>query len=84
MKKKYTQVDVKKTGENIKFYMEKAKVSVPRLAREVDATPNAISNYRNGYNLPDTEHMYKLCKFLNVDIKDIIVEKEVGKNNEKV
>ena len=80
MKKNQTDIDVKKTGENIKLLMNEKQVSCNKVAVSIDVTENAISNYRNGYNLPDTEHLYKLCKYFDKDIKDIIVEKEKNKD----
>lgn len=76
MEKKGTQVDEKKTGERIFFYLQKSGMSLHTFAGELDVTVNAVRNYVNGINLPRTEKMYKICKILNVDIKDIIVEKD--------
>lgn len=78
MRKKYTQVDEKKTGENIDYFIKEADISLLDLARKLDVTPNAVRNYIKGFNLPNTEKMYQICKILNVDIKDIIVEKQGG------
>lgn len=76
MKRNQTDIDLKKTGENIKALMDERQVSCSDIAGAIDVTANAISNYRNGHNLPDTEHIYKLCKYFEKDIKDIIVERE--------
>lgn len=76
MRRKNSKVDEKRTGENIKRYMEQARISINGFAEELDVTPNAVRNWFKGFNLPDTEKMYNICKILNVDIKDIVVEKK--------
>lgn len=76
MEKKGTQVDEKKTGEKISFYLQKSGLTLHSFAEELDVTVNAVRNYINGINLSRTEKMYQICKILNVDIKDIIVEKD--------
>ena len=74
MRRKNTQVDTKRTGENIENFMRQAEITVSDFARELDVTDNAVWNYIKGFNLPDTVKMYLICKLLNVDIRDIIVE----------
>ncbi|MCI8852989.1 MAG: helix-turn-helix transcriptional regulator [Lachnospiraceae bacterium] len=74
MRRKNTQVDTKRTGENIENFMRQAEITVSDFARELDVTDNAVRNYIKGFNLPDTVKMYLICKLLNVDIRDIIVE----------
>lgn len=76
MEKKGTQVDEKKTGEKIFLYLQESGLTLHSFAEELDVTVNAVRNYINGINLPRTEKMYQICKILNVDIKDIIVEKD--------
>ena len=74
MRRKNTQVDTKRTGENIENFMRQAEITVSDFARELDVTDKAVRNYIKGFNLPDTVKMYLICKLLNVDIRDIIVE----------
>ena len=75
MKRKNTQVDGIRTGEKLQTLMKQAELSIADVAKELDVTTNAVRNYIKGFNLPDTEKMYNICKILDVDIKDIIVEK---------
>lgn len=75
MRRKDTQVDTKGTGKNIEKFMRQAEITVSDFARELDVTDNAVRNYIKGFNLPDTVKMYLICKLLNVDIRDIIVER---------
>lgn len=84
MKKKCTRVDEKKTGKNIEHYMKEANLTVPRVARKLDVTDNAVRNYIKGVNLPGIENMYRICKCLDVDIKDLIVEKGEGGSDEAI
>lgn len=84
MKEKNSRIDEKKTGANIARYMKKANLSIPNFAKNLDVSDNAVRNYIKGINLPDSENMYMICKFLDVDIKDLIVEKKEEITNETV
>lgn len=79
MKKKDNEIDEGKTGRQIALLMEREGLSIKELARYLEVSDNAVRNYVKGINLPKTERMYKICKKLNVDIKDIIIENQEKK-----
>lgn len=74
MIKKNTNVDVKETGNRIKRIMKEKGVTCSQLAQILGVTSSAVSNYRNGRNLPNTEDMNELCKCLYVNITDLVVD----------
>lgn len=74
MRKKNSKIDAIRTGGQINFYMEKNNVTIPELAEYLSVSDNAVRNWIRGENLPTTERMYEICKKLDADIKDIMVE----------
>lgn len=74
MKKKFSKIDAIRTGEQINLCMKKKYVTIPELAEYLSVSDNAVRNWIRGENLPTTERMYEICKKLDADIKDIMVE----------
>lgn len=78
----WERIDKKKMGKRILLFMKNRELSVHAMAGKLDVTDNAVRNYINGINMPRAERLYQICKILDVDIKDIIVEKDEEKDEQ--
>ena len=49
-------------------------LTIKELANDLDISPQTISNWCNNKNLDNIYVFYKLCKRLDIDIRDIFIE----------
>lgn len=61
-----------KIAENIRFYRKQLKMTQGELAEKLNGKKSLISNYENGYSMPD---IFTLCKL--ADIFDITLDELV-------
>lgn len=48
--------------------------TIKELSEDLGFSPQTVSNWCNGRNLDNIYSFYKLCKKLDIDIKDIFTE----------
>ena len=72
----YPVIDVKKTGENIRYLREWRGLSVDDVRVFMGfSDPQAIYQWQRGINLPSVDHLCALSKLLNVSMDDILILK---------
>ena len=64
--------------ERIRFYRERAGMEQKMLAKLIDVTGNAVSNWENGRGRPDINLLPDICRALNVTMYDLFDMKEPG------
>lgn len=73
MKKKFPQIDIHDTGQNIKRIMERKGITVKDIQEYLDlATPQSIYHWFAGRNLPTIDNLYALSELLCVPM-DVLV-----------
>lgn len=60
----------------LKIIILENRITIKELAEKLNFSPQTISNWCNGKNLGNVHNFYKLCKELDVDIKDIFIDEE--------
>lgn len=58
----------------LKVIITERDITIKQLANELGVSPQTISNWCNNKNLDNIYAFYKLCKKLDVDIRDIFKE----------
>ena len=69
-------LNLKQLGENIKKYRKKNNISQENLAKLLNVTQPCINRYEKGSIEISTYNLYKISKYLNVSIDELINEKE--------
>ena len=70
----FPNIDMVKTGENIKFLREKNKFTVRDLQEALGfATTQAIYKWQQGVTLPSIDNLLALSYLFRVRIEDILV-----------
>ena len=64
--------------ERIRFYRERAGMEQKMLAKLIDVTGNAVSNWENGRGRPDIDLLPDICRALNVTMYDLFDMKDPG------
>ena len=64
--------------ERIRFYRERAGMAQKMLAKLIDVTGNAVSNWENGRGRPDINLLPDICRALNVTMYDLFDMKDPG------
>jgi transcriptional regulator with XRE-family HTH domain len=57
----------RRVGERIRAQRHNKNISLRALARELGVSPQAVSNWENGANLPSHSHMARIGEFLDQD-----------------
>ena len=71
------QIDMKKTGERIKYLCEKEGVTVRQIQEKLHIGAfQSVYNWFEGKTLPSLDNLYRLSKLLNLPMEDIIVDKK--------
>jgi len=60
-------------SENLDYLMKIRQISGKELGEFIEKGQSMVSKYRNGATSPTLEIAYKVCKFLNVDIGDMVM-----------
>ena len=55
----------------LKTLIVERDITIKQLAHNIGVSPQTISNWCNGKNLDNIYVFYKLCKELDVDIRDV-------------
>lgn len=63
-----------KKRNKLKTLIIERGLTIKQLANELDVSPQTISNWCNNKNLDNIYGFYKLCKKLDVDIREIFIE----------
>ena len=73
---KYPVIDMRATGAHIKELMNTREVTVQDVQEAMGlASPQAVSRWLRGSNMPSVDNLYALSRYLNVSMEDVIVEK---------
>lgn len=62
-------------SKNIRFYRKSMNMTQEQLANMLNGKKSLVSNYENGYSVPDIETLIKLA-----DIFEISLDELVGRN----
>ena len=62
-------------SQNIRFYRKSMNMNQEQLASKLNDKKSLVSNYENGYSVPDIETLIKLA-----DIFEISLDELVGRN----
>ena len=62
-------------SKNIRFYRKSMNMTQEQLANILNGKKSLVSNYENGYSVPDIETLIKLA-----DIFEISLDELVGRN----
>ncbi len=62
-------------SKNIRFYRKSMNMTQEQLANMLNGKKSLVSNYENGYSVPDIEILIKLA-----DIFEISLDELVGRN----
>lgn len=62
-------------SQNIRFYRKSMNMTQEQLANMLNGKKSLVSNYENGYSVPDIEILIKLA-----DIFEISLDELVGRN----
>ena len=61
-----------KIAENIKFYRKQLGLTQEQLAEKLNGKKSLISNYENGYSIPDINTLCKLAQIFDVSLDDLV------------
>lgn len=61
-----------KVAENIKFYRKQLGLTQRELAIMICGSNSLISNYENGYSIPDIYTLCKLAKIFNITLDELV------------
>ncbi len=79
MKKKqdiYRQIDLKRTGTNLKILMEEKGYDVKSIQESLQLScPQPIYRWFKGQVLPSVDNLYMLSILLNVHMEELLIEK---------
>ena len=57
--------------ERVRYYRKLRKMEQKELARKLDITPNAVTNWESGRSRPDVALIPKLCRALGISLYDL-------------
>ena len=63
-----------KKKNRLKLIIIERELTIKKLANDLGVSPQTISNWCNDKNLDNIHTFYKMCKKLNVDIRDVFIE----------
>jgi transcriptional regulator with XRE-family HTH domain len=61
--------------ENIRFYRTEAGLTQGELAEKLGGKKSLVSNYENGYSLPDILTLGKLCDIFEISLDELVGRK---------
>jgi hypothetical protein len=74
MHKIYVNIDMKRTGQLLKFRIDQAGYSVKDIQRILMLScPQPIYRWYNGKILPSVDHLYTLNRLLDMHMEDLLV-----------
>ncbi len=65
-----------KIAENIKFYRKQLGLTQGQLAEKLNGRASLISNYENGYSVPDIFTLTKLADIFDITLDELIGRKK--------
>lgn len=78
----YPNIDMKKTGERLKEYMECVGVSVKELQEMLHLScPQPIYRWIKGKVLPSVDHLLVLSELFGVHMEELLVKKTIMSQN---
>lgn len=72
-----TKVDNMKIAENIKFYRKSLGLTQEKLANLLNGKKSLVSNYENGYSIPDIHTLIKLADIFQVSLDELVGRKSI-------
>ena len=76
-------MDQVKIGKFISSCRKEAGLTQAALAEKLGITDRAVSKWENGKSLPDASIMLELCKFLNIDVNELLTGEHITMENYK-
>ena len=55
----------------IKDILEEKRLTGKVLAKDLNVTPNTVTNWIKGYSLPSGDDLIRIAKYLDVDVRDL-------------
>lgn len=71
---KYRKVIQIRKKNKLKIIIIDRELTIKQLANDLGMSPQTISNWCNNKNLDNIYAFYRLCKHLDVDIRDIFTD----------
>ncbi len=65
-----------KIAENIKFYRKQLGLTQGQLAEKLNGKASLVSNYENGYSVPDIFTLTKLADIFDITLDELIGRKK--------
>lgn len=59
----------------LKIIILERDYTIKELAKELNLSPQTISNWCNDKNLENIKNFYRLCEELDIDIRDVFIKK---------
>ncbi len=59
-------------AENIRYYRKQLNMTQAQLGAIFGGGASLISNYENGYSIPDINVLYKLAKIFDITIDELV------------
>ena len=70
------QIDMKKTGENIRARLYGARISVRRMQKMLGLScPQSIYRWIAGQSMPSLDHLFRMSRILGCTMEDLIAER---------
>ena len=76
-------MDEEKVSKLIKESRKKLNLTQEKFAQKYNVTPQAVSKWENGKNLPDINVLKEICDKYNLNINDFLEGKSVKNNNKR-
>lgn len=67
-------IDMKETGNTIRWFREKKGLKQYEVAEELDVAPSVYGRWERGLSLPSLDNAIRLANLLEVYIEDFVIE----------
>lgn len=72
-------MNVAEIGKNIALLRKNAGLTQDEFAEKLGVTPQAISKWENGHNLPDIENLMRIAELMNLPYAALLSSKDAGR-----
>ncbi len=73
MKRKYPVIDIKRTGQNIKWMMQMRGLTVKDIQEFLElGTPQSIYHWFDGRNMPTIDNLYALSELFHLPVDALL------------
>ena len=61
-------------GKNMLAYLDQCRISRIELARRLEVTPTAVSDWVNGHRMPRMKYIDRMCEIFRCSVNDLLGE----------